>query len=304
LVDAMTLNEFAQVVDFSQKSAVPPVPRSPLFSSHTPGQHPVYVQHHRQPPYELPELSPAQHLVIIYSDIPVPLERERRLDGELQDEQTQQGDICIVPAGASHWTHWEEEHDYLLLSFDPHLFSQTAEDAIDPARVSLTPHFSKPDPLLYQLGLALKTELEIQGWNNRLYLESIAHTFAMHVLRCYCTEQSKNWQNQTGLSKAQLKQVLHHINDLLEHDLSIAELAATVQMSPNYFAGLFKQSTGLSPHQYVTQRRIETAKQLLANLNLPLIEIAQQVGFSNQSHFSTVFRKHVGLTPKSFRQAI
>jgi AraC-like DNA-binding protein len=83
-----------------------------------------------------------------------------------------------------------------------------------------------------------------------------------------------------------------------------AELAVLVQMSPYYFASLFKQSTGLAPHQYITKCRIERAKQLLKKRELTIMEICQQVGFQSQSHFTRVFRKHTATTPKTYRQLL
>lgn len=295
--------ENSKVVDFSQESVTEITPRPPLFASRIPGESCINLQYHRQPPHELPEIIANQHLVVIHNQIQSSLKRERWLDGKLQAEQTRNGDVCVIPAHVSHRTYWDTEHDYLLLSLDPHWFSHVAQESIDPGKITLEPLFSKNDPLLYQLGLSLKTELETQGWNNRLYLESMANTIATHVLRHYCTWDTKRQQNLGGLSQSQLKQVIGYINDLLDRDLSLAELAAVVNISPNYFATLFKQTTGISPHQYVTRRRIETAKQLLKKSRLPHLEIALKVGFANQSHFSTVFRKQTGMTPRTYRNA-
>ncbi|MGF1481850.1 MAG: helix-turn-helix domain-containing protein [Cyanophyceae cyanobacterium] len=295
-------NTGAKVVDFSDRSAHEITPRLPLFASQTPGLG-IQLEYHRQPPHELPEIVARQHLVVIHNQIQSPLQRERWLDGQRHPEHTRNGDVCIIPAQVAHRTYWDTEHDYLLAILDPHRLSHVAPEWSEPDRVSLTPLCQRNDSLLYQLGLSLKTELETQGWNNCLYLEAIANAFAMHVLRHYCTTGTQGQYTSGGLSQSQLKQVISYINELLDRDLSLAELAAVVQMSPNYFASLFKQATGVSPHQYVTQRRIESAKRLLKKTRLPLIEVAQQVGFANQSHFSTVFRKQTGMTPRTYRNA-
>jgi AraC family transcriptional regulator len=86
--------------------------------------------------------------------------------------------------------------------------------------------------------------------------------------------------------------------------LHLAELANLVQMSPYYFSRLFKQSIGVTAHQYVIQCRIEKAKQLLKTQDLSLTYISQQVGFHDQSHFSKTFCKIVGLTPKKYRDRL
>jgi len=72
-------------------------------------------------------------------------------------------------------------------------------------------------------------------------------------------------------------------------------------MSPYHFSRMFKLSTGLSPHQYVIRQRIERAKALLTNTDLPVGVVAQEVGFASPSHFAQQFRRLVGVSPRSFR---
>ncbi|MDJ0597045.1 MAG: helix-turn-helix transcriptional regulator, partial [Pleurocapsa sp. MO_226.B13] len=82
------------------------------------------------------------------------------------------------------------------------------------------------------------------------------------------------------------------------------ELAALVQISPSYFSILFKQATGITPHQYVIQCRIERAKELLRQSDLAIADVALRLGFSHQSHLSRHFKRLVGVTPKQFRQLL
>jgi AraC family transcriptional regulator len=100
---------------------------------------------------------------------------------------------------------------------------------------------------------------------------------------------------------------LHRVTDFIEanldRDLELAEIAQAVELSPYHFARSFKQTTGVTPIQFLMQRRIERAKQLLAGSELPLADVALSVGFKNQSHFSTLFRKFTEITPKAWRNA-
>jgi AraC family transcriptional regulator len=100
----------------------------------------------------------------------------------------------------------------------------------------------------------------------------------------------------------QLNQVIDYINEHLDQDLSLNEMAAMVQMSPTYFASLFKQSTGLPPHQYVVHQRINRAKKMLLNSNLSIAEIATQLGFCDQSHLTRHMRRLLGVCPRQLRQ--
>lgn len=104
-----------------------------------------------------------------------------------------------------------------------------------------------------------------------------------------------------GLPSAKLEQVLSLIEERLSDGLSLGELAACVRMSQFHFARKFRLSTGQSPHAYLTQQRMERAKRLLRESDLPLAQVARRVGYQTQAHFTGVFRRHVGLTPRVFR---
>jgi RpiB/LacA/LacB family sugar-phosphate isomerase len=106
-----------------------------------------------------------------------------------------------------------------------------------------------------------------------------------------------------GLPPRRLQRVLEHVKENIGKDLSVGEMAEVVGMSQYYFSKLFKMSTGTTPHQYVMRQRIERAQELLRDGNTALVEIATQVGFETQSHFTSVFRRLVGITPKKFRES-
>jgi len=98
--------------------------------------------------------------------------------------------------------------------------------------------------------------------------------------------------------------VTDYIADNLTKDLTLAEIADVARMSPHYFSRAFRNSTGTPPHKYVIDRRIEKAKSLLSEKYLPLVEVGLSVGFQNQSHFTTLFHKRTGVTPKVYRSRI
>jgi AraC family transcriptional regulator len=104
-----------------------------------------------------------------------------------------------------------------------------------------------------------------------------------------------------GLTGRRLRLATEFINAHLAEDVTLADIAAVVDLSPFHFARAFKQTTGLTPQQYLMQRRIERAKDLLAQENLPIAEVSAQVGFKNQSHFTTFFRRFTSMTPKVWR---
>ena len=106
-----------------------------------------------------------------------------------------------------------------------------------------------------------------------------------------------------ALGPGRLERVRALIERSLAQPLHVEHLAAAAHMSPFHFSRLFKLATGESPHAYLTQRRVERAKELLAQSRLPLVHVASAVGFQTQGHFTEVFRRHAGTTPRRFRLA-
>ena len=106
-----------------------------------------------------------------------------------------------------------------------------------------------------------------------------------------------------ALPGCRLRRVTEYIQQNLEKDLTLAELAAVVYMSPYYFARLFKGSTGVPPHRFVVRQRIVHARGVLATPELSIAEISRLVGFRTPSHFTTVFRHVLGITPGAYRTA-
>jgi transcriptional regulator GlxA family with amidase domain len=122
-----------------------------------------------------------------------------------------------------------------------------------------------------------------------------------YLVRRYSTAAEASHPLSEGLPAIRLRTVLDHIHTHLEDSLTVIELAGMVSMSPQHFANLFRQSTGLAPHRYVLGRRIERAQHLLSTTNLSLSEITLESGFASQSHFTDVFRKMLGTTPRRYR---
>jgi transcriptional regulator GlxA family with amidase domain len=105
----------------------------------------------------------------------------------------------------------------------------------------------------------------------------------------------------TGLAPHRLKHVLSCIELRLAERVQVGELAREVHMSPFHFTRMFKLATGHSPHRYLTLQRVELAKQLLVTSQLPIAAIAVAVGYQTQAHFTGVFARHAGATPKVYR---
>ncbi|GAQ00026.1 transcriptional regulator, AraC family [Leptolyngbya sp. NIES-2104] len=166
--------------------------------------------------------------------------------------------------------------------------------------MELIPQVGIRDRLIEQIGLALKADIEAQYPAGRIFGESLATGLVIHLLKQYAVWQPRD-RDDSQLSKPQLQKVSDYILDRLDQDLSLSELANVLNLSQYHFSRLFKQSTGMAPHQYLTRCRIDRAKQLLLNTQMSISEIAFAVGFNNHSSFTRLFRQLVGVTPKEFR---
>lgn len=104
------------------------------------------------------------------------------------------------------------------------------------------------------------------------------------------------------IPQVRLNRVIEFVESHLASDLCVSTLAAVAGMSSYHFCRSFKQTTGITPHRYVLSRRMEQAKILLEKNGASLLEVAEQVGFNDQSQFTRVFHRMVGLTPAQFRK--
>jgi AraC family transcriptional regulator len=221
--------------------------------------------------------------------------------GYQKQQHVRTGHISIMPAGMPYETRWQCRAEILILCLQPQLMASLAEEVVIGDHLEIIEHWTANDLLIQQLGLQLRAELQ-SGSPSPLYIDAFATVLATHLLRQYSTTKPCSLKSDQ-LSSHQLAHVVNYIDQNLESGLFLAELAQVVNMNLYRFARAFKQTMGISPHQYVLQRRVERAKVLLINTNLTLQDIGYQLGFSSQSHFTTAFRRSMGVTPKAFRAA-
>lgn len=201
------------------------------------------------------------------------------------------------------WTPCHNQPASFTPSVHPLLLVRSFHEACPVHRIEIIPDLRGRDPLLHHMALVLQTEIEGEGVEGHLYAESLVDALAAHFLRRFSAGRHSLREGNGGLSSYKLRRTIAYIKAHLAHELSLATLAAVAETSPAHFARLFKHATGLTPHQYVISCRMEETKRLLAETDEPLIDIGLQVGCADQSHFTALFHKHVGLTPKAYRDS-
>ena len=229
---------------------------------------------------------------------------ELKANGKFSRQQMIPGNICITPAHHFHAIRWQSEMEILRMTLEPMFVMQALQESVNPDQLELIMQRGQNDPLIREILLALKVELEAGCPSGRLYGEAMGTALAVHLLKTYTTLKSTPFQSEDGLPQHKLTQVLEYIQAHLDQDIRLTDLAALNRMSQYHFCRLFKRSLGTTPHQYVLQQRIELSKRLLRQKDLAIADIALTCGFKNQSQLTTLFRKITGTTPKSFRTLV
>jgi AraC family transcriptional regulator len=158
------------------------------------------------------------------------------------------------------------------------------------------------DPVIERLARALTHAEELGGAFGRSYADGISLAITAQLFGGSGEGGSNDRPRVSGLSKWRLKRATEYMAANLEEPISLADIAAAAGLSRMHFAAQFRAATGMRPHEYLIQRRIERAQELLLASRKPLVEIALDVGFKTQAHFTTVFARLVGETPNVWRQ--
>ena len=213
------------------------------------------------------------------------------------------GNLCITPAGQAISAEWNKPLDNMGIALDPEFINRSAAENGFAGGFEFAELYKQSDPLIEHLGLTLLAEAGSATPVGRLFADSLIQTLTLHLLTHYGTSKRTVQNVIGGLSGHKLRRVKEFIDANLEDDLSLAEISAVADLSQFHFSRAFRKSTGLTPQQFLMQQRIERAKDLLANDDLPIVEISLRTGFKNQSHFTSLFRKFTNLTPKVWRES-
>jgi AraC family transcriptional regulator len=151
--------------------------------------------------------------------------------------------------------------------------------------------------------------MEIRGMllgtdrSDRLYADTLSHTLACHLVRRYTRGVKLHREAMPALSPDSLGRAIEYIHTFLEDRLDLNSIAHAAGLNPRQLARQFKKSMNVTPYEFVTRLRVDRAKQLLSETDLPLADVALQCGFSHQQHMTSMVHRLVGLTPGAIRRS-
>jgi AraC family transcriptional regulator len=287
--------EARSIVDFSPSEIVS------RHSATWSGLHVETVQVMRNTPFEYSFRAPC-HLFVAP-------ELGERYDGETFVEGLPRSTLCdftqkliFVPAGHD-FRGWQRPRALPRTTYfyiDPR--GPLADPALRFGEIEFKPRLFFCDRDLWETALKLKAQVENPGSIHRQYAEALGITLTHELVRINGNAARPEPVSRGGLACWQQKRVAAYIEEHVADDIPLATLAELARLSPFHFSRSFKRSFGMPPHRYHANRRIERAKQLLANRELSITAIALKIGFNDTSTFTAAFHRLTGQPPSRYRR--
>ena len=249
------------------------------------------------------EVRDTEIIVMLQGHLPV----RRRGDGRKQHCDAAPDAVWLCPAGVQEdMIHlYGEVRESLHLFLPASLLPETAlrELDVDPDRISLHYDGGFRDPLIEQVAWNIRAEMLDPAPAGKTLVETLTSALGVHVLRHHSNLESASVSLPVvrgALDARRLRRVKDFIDCNLGNNLTIEALANEACLSPFHFARAFKAATGMGPHRYLTERRIERAKSWILE-GRPLAAIAYELGLSSQAYFTKWFKRLAGATPGEYR---
>ena len=209
------------------------------------------------------------------------------------------GDVGVCPHHEEKWVGLMNTPHLQLIISDEALMAASERES---SEVALRGYRKLADPRLGALLAAVNAERAAGFPSGRLFLDGIEQALAVALVNNYAVRRPSPRIYRGGLTPARLRKVVELVHAEMEGDLSLEELADAAGLSITHFSEMFRQSTGQSPHQFVLDRRVDRAKEMLRAAEARVLDVAVACGFKTQQHFARVFRQLCGASPTEYRQ--
>jgi AraC family transcriptional regulator len=262
----------------------------------------ISLELHDASPVERYESVSADHLISVFVDHPSSGETSLS-SGRFVPYIYHPGAINLFPAGPIPACRPFTKTKMIICALDPGLVRDVGEELNSPAVPDFRRTVDLHDQSLKRIVMLLAAEADSGGSSGKLYAEHLAHAMVLRFLWLAGGMRDAKPSQQIALSNRALRRVLDKMRAEVASDHNLNSLAAESGYSKSHFLRVFRAGVGCSPHQWLTQLRIERAKKMLQTESTPLIDIAAACGFSSHAHFSSTFRQLAGVTPSIYRRS-
>jgi AraC family transcriptional regulator len=242
----------------------------------------------------------ADHVIMTY---PAGSQRlERRTGKSAAITTARPGVVTVIPAGStSRWDIHQPMHVVQL--YLPHRTLERVAGEADTATPSdLLERTGHPDLITSRLLLSAADALEGSEALDALFRQQLTDLLATRLLAAHTGSPTTFQPTMGGLSPIALRRAIERLRSESDADVSLAALASDADLSRFHFCRAFKESTGLSPHAWLRQHRLEQAMNMLRDTDTSVVSVAAELGYASQTAFAAAFRKLTGETPSDWRR--
>ncbi|WP_245334717.1 helix-turn-helix transcriptional regulator [Bradyrhizobium mercantei] len=240
------------------------------------------------------------HVIMTY---PTGVQRlERRTGSSVAIGTARSGVVTIIPAGSQ--ARWDIPGivDVIQLYLPHTTLVRVAREANAPAPGDLLERTGQPDPITSGLLMSAADVLDGNAALDALFRQQLTDILATRILAGHTGAPTTFVPIMGGLSPQALRRAIERLHSDSDADVSLAALASEAGLSRFHFCRAFKDSTGLSPHAWLRQHRLEQAMNMLRDTDASMVSIAAALGYASQTAFAAAFRKLTGETPSDWRR--
>ncbi len=246
---------------------------------------------------------PAVSDIVLYQDLLGGSRVSGDLGGGRFNVVSTKGEFALAAPDFATEAIMDERHQLRSLAFPMEQWDQVIEEATDGGSFQLPLNYGRmfDSPAIRSALRTLWALCDEEGAPSRL----LARAAGLEILAELCQLGGRPFVTaRGGLAPWAERRCIELMRERLSEDISLDELADEARLSPFHFARMFKQSVGVPPRVYLTRLRMERVCELLAMTDLPITEIAQEVGYSSNQVLARVFMKHQRMSPTDYRRAV
>ncbi|MCI4645041.1 MAG: AraC family transcriptional regulator [Hyphomonadaceae bacterium] len=221
-------------------------------------------------------------------------------DGRWIEDTWARGDFSVFPLGDDTYWRWPDALETTVFLLPVGWVSEIFGQTVAPGAILETIRRAN-DPEVSRLFLMLDHELKAGGPHGPLFAESLVTAALSAIAKKY--SRVHDLDTASAIPGGAISAAIAFLEANLCRQITLADIAAAADLHEAALLPAFKRALGVTPYQFVVQRRLSRARELLARSRLPLAEVALEVGYGNQSHFSSAFKKAFGVTPSAYRRA-